>query len=550
MSLEKGVAVLETVSGGGGGRERIVLERKGRWQVARHYLPLLIAAAVFFAVVATMPTVVSQASSFPPGSPGSPSASGITPAASPGTPGVTVDGTQCGPGIRQVPWSRYAPICEPAWHGSNGGSTYPGVTKTTITITYRYAVSAAEKVLYSLVAPSVVGTNSGTIAAMEGYIKLFNKTFELYGRHVVLKHFVGKGDFLKEDEGQDAPQAQADAVTAKQLGSFADVSLLGSTPLYDQDLAKEGIISIGATAMPQSWLEQYAPYAYSPGASCNELAKGGAEFIGRSMAGMPAIYAGSPSLTSQIRKFGLIYPDVAEYQACAQTFEKDLKTEYHLNVKVAAYTLNIGELETETTSIIAQMKADHVTTLICACDPVSPILLSEAAVSQNYYPEWFSFDIGNGFARLPEPSEWKHAIGAGAQDIPNSELGAYKAWQLAEPGTQPPTPTFAAVYENVLLLFDALQAAGPNLNPTTFEKGFFSLPQSEPGGEFGEWLFGRNVFAPTASTGVVKWSPTAISAASGKRGAWLACNGGKQYGIRGDLNLPPDHVQLNCPGAS
>src|SRR5438477_11140252 len=67
--------------------------------------------------------------------------SGITPAAAPGSAGTAVSGVHCGPGVRQVPWSAYAPLCEPAYHGNNGGATSTGVTASTITITYRMADS-------------------------------------------------------------------------------------------------------------------------------------------------------------------------------------------------------------------------------------------------------------------------------------------------------------------------------------------------------------------------------------------------------------------------
>ncbi len=530
---------------------KLVFEQPSAGRIARHYIPVVAIAAIFVVVIATMPSTVPTGSGLPgSSSTPTPSPSGITPAAPPDSPGIAVSGVHCKPGARQVTWSDYAPLCEPAWHGDNGGSTSPGVTSNTITVTYRYAVSEAEKVLYSLVAPSVVGTNSGTIATMEGYIKLFNRTFELYGRHVVLKPFTGKGDFLQEDEGNDASAAQADAAHAKALGAFADVSLLASTPLYDQDLAKEGVVAIGASLMTQQWFEQYAPYEFSPSASCNELAQGGAEFVGRSMAGMPAIYAGNPAMHTEIRRFGLIYPSVTEYTACADTFVHTMEDTYHVTpAKVVAYSINLGELGQEATSIIAQMKAANVTTVICACDPVSPILLTESAVAQNYYPEWFSFNIGNSFARLPDQKEWAHAFGAGTQTLPLSEQEAYQAWELADPGTQPPSPTFATVYVNLLLLFDALQAAGPDLTPQTLERGFFHLPESLPGGEFGTWVFGKNVFAPTASTGIVWWDPQAISVSSGKKGAWLACNGGKQYGILPGFQLPPAHQQLQCFGS-
>src|SRR5262245_9571737 len=54
-----------------------------------------------------------------------------------GGAGQTVSGVQCGPGVRQVSWSKYSALCVPAFHGNNGGATAYGVSPTTITVTYR-----------------------------------------------------------------------------------------------------------------------------------------------------------------------------------------------------------------------------------------------------------------------------------------------------------------------------------------------------------------------------------------------------------------------------
>ncbi len=526
--------------------QKLVLQAPTTGRVLKRYLPVVVLVAAFFAIIGTLPSTISTAST----STNIPNVH-VTPPAAPGTPGTTVGGVKCKPGVRQLPWSHYAPICIPKWTGNNGGATAPGVTAKTITITYRYAVSPSEQELYSLVAPSVVGTNAGTIQAMQAYIKIFNKYFELYGRKVVLKPFTGKGDFLKEDMGEDAAQAEADAATAKSLGAFADVSILASTQLYDQYLAHEHIIAIGATLMRQSWFKQYAPYEYSPSAPCGELSAGAANFIGRAMAGMPAIYAGNKSMQTETRKFGILYPSNPQYTYCAQQAVKTLESVYHVHPVVVAYSIDVATLASEAASIMDKMKADGVTTIMCACDPVSPILLTQDANAMKYYPEWFWFDIGNAFARLMNQAEWAHALGGGIPTPPLNQQGAYKAFEMADPGVTP-SPTFSAVYEPLLLLFDGLQAAGPDLTPQTFEKGFFKLPPSLPGGMFGYWKFGHDVFAPVSSDGIVWWSPTAISPVSGKKGAWLPCNNGKQFaelaGVAPGLSLPPAHQQLQCFG--
>ncbi len=69
-----------------------------------------------------------------------------------------MSGVHCGPGVRQVPWSAYAPWCEPAYHGNNGGATAPGMTGNTITLTYRIASGAPGAVLSD---PGVISSYLG-----------------------------------------------------------------------------------------------------------------------------------------------------------------------------------------------------------------------------------------------------------------------------------------------------------------------------------------------------------------------------------------------------
>ncbi|MCL5885624.1 MAG: hypothetical protein M1280_01090, partial [Actinobacteria bacterium] len=134
--------------------------------------------------------------------------SGVTPPPASGAPGVTVSGSKCGPGIRQIPGNTYTPICLPKWSGNNGGATAPGVTAHHINVTYRYATSQILQLLYGFVPRSVIGTNANTFHTLETYVKYFNSRFELYGRTVSVKSFVGQGNFITEDTGGGVQQAQ------------------------------------------------------------------------------------------------------------------------------------------------------------------------------------------------------------------------------------------------------------------------------------------------------------------------------------------------------
>lgn len=466
-----------------------------------------------------------------------------------GKPGITAGGYRCGPGIRQVPWSKYAPLCEPIWHGNNGGSSAPGVNASTITITYRSPNTAGASVLQNLFGAGL-GTNQEAIETMKGYIQIFNKTFELYNRHVVLKPFNGAGDFINELEGQGLEQAQQDALKAKRLNAFADVSLVGSTQIYDQYLANQHIISVGAIAQPTYWFKAYAPYAYSPNATCDTGVEHLATGLGRAFANLPAIFSSSPAMQKKTRVFGLIFPNDPTYAYCGNLLAKLMSQNYHVSIKkIIEYSINLGQEETEAKNTILQFQAEGVTTVLCGCDPIFPILLSIDAFTQNYFPEWLALDFEDVFSQYNQPQEWEHAITTGLSLPPKNQQEAYKVYYqyFHKP---PPSPQYWAIYEPLLLLFDALQAAGPDLTPYTFEQGFFGLPPSLSAGDYGQWKFGPGIFSPVSSYEVLQWDEHAISVQDNKLGTYVPCFNGKIFTLNSGPNSLPLHKQVACPSDS
>jgi len=132
---------------------------------------------------------------------------------------------------------------------------------------------------------------------------------------------------------------------------------------------------------------------------------------------------------------------------------------------------------------------------------------------------------------------------------------AYKAYQIGYPGQHPAEwgstspPYFYVPYYTLMQVFDALQAAGPDLNATTFARAMFSLPSSVPGDVVGsQWIFGNQVFDPVSSFGLAWWDPNAVSAFDGTKGAYQWCNGGTIYQTGNLAALGGPHQQLNCFG--
>jgi hypothetical protein len=537
-------------------------------KVVVRYLPFTIFIVALVLVLSFVPSI-SKSTSSASNSSGTGSSNlslppGVTPQLPSGSKGLTVAGVKCAPGVRQIPWSKYAPECEPAWHGNNGGATAPGVTGSTITITYREFVSTDLSEIYSLLPKQIIGTNSEAVTTLKADIKVFNKYFELYGRHVVLKSFTGKGDLIQEMTGGDQAQAEADAVTAKSLGAFADMSLADTSEFYTSALADQHVI-----AFPLLYLQNRAayrqeePYIYTPGPDCDSANEAIAATVGNAMKGLPAVFAGDPQLKTKTRTFGIIYNDNPYAQTCESDLVNSLKTYNVSPAKVGSFNFTPQNLPEQIINIIEQMKAAGITTIIFADeDPVSPGLFMQQAQADNYHPEWLflpSFTGGNIDADAlnrhfasEAPQEMSHVIVPGIASSKASSQEDYKVFKLGAPPKAKPLPTYSLgwAYAPVMLLFSAIQQAGPDLTPTTFENAFHHLTDSAPNGMFGQWNFGPNIVDPAASFQLLWWDPNAISNQDGLKGAMEPCFSGKQFLFAKARQQIPVGSQLACFGSN
>ncbi|MHB8670286.1 MAG: type 1 periplasmic-binding domain-containing protein [Acidimicrobiales bacterium] len=481
---------------------------------------------------------------------------GITAPAATGASGTTDSGVRCGPGVRQFAWSKYAPLCVPAYHGNNGGATAHGVTGTTITVTYRKPNSAQQSAINALAGAANVSSDA-YVADLQTYINYFNTQFELYGRRVVLKTYQGQGDYLAEDQGQGLGATEADAVTAHDMGAFGDVTFpLYSSQFYQQDLAAHGVAAFGAVYLPVSFFKQYRPFEYSTYAPTGDDAGNAVvATVCRRAVGLPASFTNDPILSRKTRVFGVIAPENAVYQHTADIVQQGVQACGGRVARREKYAINVATFEDQSVNMVAQMKAAGVTTILCACDPLIPIFLTQAADQQQYFPEWFANYWGDPIGRNYSQTQWAHALSSTAipgEWGPLRDSEAYQAYQLARPGQTPAeyppnSPAYFYVpYSALLQVFAAIQAAGPDLTPATFERGEFSLPPSLPGAYLGAWKFGPGIYDPLADFTLVRWSPNAVSKFDQTKGAWLACNGGQRYPYS-DFSTLGNHSQISCP---
>jgi hypothetical protein len=465
-----------------------------------------------------------------------------------GTAGVAVTGVRCGPGVRQFAWSAYAPPCVPAWHGDNGGATAPGVTATTITLTYRLSYSAQQSAL-NAVGGDAVPQDAAYVADLRTYVAYFNREFELYGRHVVLKTFQGQGDYVAEDQGQDLAAAQADAVTARDLGAFGDVTfLLTSSIPYEEDLAAEHVISFSPTGDSHRWFAAYRPYEYSIWASGTKIAASYVDTVCERMAHLPAVFAGSATLRGRTRVFGLLTPDSPDYLHVGDEVASGLASCGAGLAKREAYPIDEAQMEQVAVSAVAQLRAKGVTTVLCLCDPVFPVFLTQAADQQGYHPEWLVPNYLDPAARLPAQDQWSHAISVDGWPMPSaSSSEPDQVYARADPGHAPAEQYAMVAYYTLLEVFDGLQMAGPHLTPESFAAGLAALPALGPG-QLGTWSFGPDRFTAPATTLLEWWDPGAQSSFDGKPGTWVPCDAGAWVTYEDPPSYGPAHRQLACFG--
>lgn len=462
--------------------------------------------------------------------------------------GTTVTGGSCKPGVKQFAWSVYAPPCVAAFHGNNGGSTNPGVTASTITLTYRLAKST-ETAAINAIGGGAVPSDQAFVQDLQTYIGFFNTQYGLYGRRVVLKTFQGQGDYLAEDSGQGLQGAQADAATAKSMGAFGDITLLlTSSQAYEQDLAAEHVLSFSAAGWTQSWFEQYAPYQWSIWATGTKIAQSYANTVCGRMASMPAIFAGDPALTSQPRRFGFLTPDNPQNVAVGREITAGLTRCGVTLAKSETYSVNPAQGAQQGTAALAAFRADGVTTVLCMCDPAMPIFFANAANEQNYHPEWVVPNFLDPAGQQVSSEQWSHAISIDGWPMPpGPQTEAHRVFGLAAPGKQPAEQYYTAAYHTLLQVFEGLQAAGPGLTPTSFAQGMFSLPTSGLG-QLGTWTHGNGDYTPPSNTQLEWWNPAAVSNFNGKKGAWVPCGHGQWVTYANPLSWAPLHQQLACFG--
>jgi hypothetical protein len=217
------------------------------------------------------------------------------------------------------------------------------------------------------------------------------------------------------------------------------------------------------------------------------------------------------------------------------------------NVKTYAYAGDITTAQQQSQTLIASLQADHVTTVICFCDPIAPLFFLAAANNSGYHPEWLTIGVGaidvdvSGQAYdSAAPGQWSHAFGMGNTALPTPlSAGEYRIAYKRGGGAGQPADIDSSIWNVWQMLGRMVHMAGPTLTPGNIAAGQLRLPAI--GGSF------EKEFPAKATTthGLLRtaadpygwdaqdmreiwWNPNATSRLNGKRGAYCSTSGGRR----------------------
>jgi Periplasmic binding protein len=436
----------------------------------------------------------------------------------------------CSDREQQVQDDGYSPPCF-TFEGDNGGATTRGVTGDSITVSYRMT---ADPNLFTVLADiggiEFEESNEQIARTAEGLVEYFNRNYQLYGRQLRFQRVNGRGSMIQEFTGGGQEGANNDALqVANEVQAFADITAV--TQPYADALTRNEVINIGAPFLSRQWFTGNRPYSWSNFPDCSVVAEAATEYGVKRMFGKPARYAGG-DLANQPRRIALITPDNLEYRRCGD-YSEEIAAEAGFEFAYRTnYVFDMAQIQSQAVNVLAQLRANDITTVACACDPLMLLYLAQQANQQNYRPEWsivgvgfIDLDLVGQMVQNTAGDQWTRAFGGSAWGIqePNTTSAGYRAYTSVR--DDQPSLLVDLLYYQIYELVIGIQMAGPNLTPETFEAGMFAYPGGS--GPAGTWDFYEEHYTGVTDAREIWWDPNAPSPFNGQAGTYR--DNGQRY---------------------
>lgn len=394
----------------------------------------------------------------------------------------------------------------------NGGATAPGVTGDAITVVAW--LPAEDDPVRSLLLNRIGfnASNAEIRAAYEGYVEIFSRYYQTYGRRIDLKFIEASGSIL------DSTAARADAVrAADELGAFAVLGgpIIGSA--WTDELHARGIVCIACPGISDA-----GPTAFSVPPTAGQIRTHLATYVNQKLAGRPAEFAGD-DLRGDTRVFGFLGLGMGQGdEQGAQVLADQLLEGGTSLAERILYPLDPGRASELATNAVTRMKSAGVTTVLVQADPILLPAFTTEATKQGWFPEWVlggaPFVDTTTFARTFDQRQWEHAFGISyfppqvAEEI-NPPVSLYQ-WYFGEKPPVEGTIPLLLLYPQVALFFTGLEYAGPELTVDSFHDGIFLAPPTprattQPSVSYGDWRWTEPDYAAIDDMVELWWDPDA-----------------------------------------
>ncbi len=424
-----------------------------------------------------------------------------------------------------------SPPCVNYFEGNNGGATSKGVTRDEIRIVGRPFGNQwpAELYVYQLLAA------------------YFNSRFEFYGRKLEV---IETGASSSKPEAKRAQAVKVD----EEIKAFASLDydrFEYESSVYYDELARRKIISTSYATGYRYESRDFTPnrpYQWNYQPTLDETFYNVVEWACNGLVGRNAAFGGPQEILKR-RKLGILVQISPTETTDLHILRGGLES--CAGESVSVYEREPGATDSSRTKerlILATMKQDGVTSVICVCRDSAYDFMIANNSQQDYQPEWIIpggiFASETRYEGLGTPTEHLLAV-AGANKIhpvrdepwywavkemdPNFIIDWNAVWAWA----------VSKRYKGLLLLASGIQTAGPKLTPESFEAGLFKTKFPNPGCSAPPYFqacvgFGPGNHSMVSDMAMVWWDSTALpqDGQGGQgNGDWCYIERGVRYSV-------------------
>jgi hypothetical protein len=434
--------------------------------------------------------------------------------------------------------SVYAPPCEAAFIGNNGGNLQPGVTATQ----YNVVVSFYGQQQTDGIINDTTARSSAQLRTLNDIQKYLNAHAMTHGRKLQLYY---------------ATEAAATAEEATQRSDVTDAiskyhpvaaAIEGTGPEIDE-YTKNHVVNQSWLSPIESFYQKQKPYAWSQ-VSPTTAAKLTAEWVCKQLKGQPPI-AGIDTGNAmwdptKPRTWGSIEIPIP-WGNSGPTLLSGLKT---CGVQPLDQAPGVDMVQ-EIQQALLKLQSENVSSVILNTDLVDAMIIEIQAASIGYSPEWITtgwggFDQDAYLVRDVPEAQIKHTFGLNIAEVnlDPKDMECYKAVASVDAGYEA-HPLYCHIYwEMISHIVSAVQLTGPKLTRESLVRTFPELPavgnsKREKWAMVGSYDDPARRAWPNAAS-VYWWDPAHMDA-DGSQGTYAYADCGAKY-TQGGFPSHPAHI--------